>query len=1019
MAEAKKIRLRSAAKKLNVGISTITKTLKSKGFEVESNPNAVLTSEQYDVLVKEFESSMEVRREASSLTIGKTQENIVISSEVKPEPVEQKELPSSPSPAEKEEAAPVKEEKVIEQAKKQEEAAPVKEEKTEEPIKAQLPGLKVIDKIDLDNLGKSKTPKKPAKSPVAKKKVENREKSEDRKKRRQDRRSKLEETKPEAKVEKPAAPDEKKEAPAVEPEKPEVKKPTVSAQAKEKSKPKAKTVEKKVTETPEGNEKSEPAAVVAPDVSGETAEDGKVIQAKADKLQGLTVLGKIELPSESRKKGKPAGGDDKKRSKRKRKRIKTQKPATTGGTAKTSGGAAAQKPGGSGQSGGKSGGNANPAGPGRRSRRTDNKKKRVEKPAAATDKEIQDQIKDTLARLSGRSAGRSARRGGNRKDKRVRTPEAEGEVKKTLQVTEFISANDLAVLLETSINELVSKCFQMGMIIGINQRLDAEQIDFIADEFGYDVEFISAEQETEIVLDEEDVDESLLPRAPIVTIMGHVDHGKTSLLDYIRDTKVTEGEAGGITQHIGAYNVKTESGKQITFLDTPGHEAFTAMRARGAKVTDVVIIVIAADDSIMPQTKEAINHAQLAGVPIVFAFNKMDKPEANPERLKEKLSEMNILVEDWGGKVQSQEISAKTGRGVDELLEKVLLESEILDLKANPNKRAQGTVIEAFLDKGRGYVSTILVQAGELNIGDVILAGRHFGRVKAMFDHRGKKMGQVGPAVPVQVLGLAGAPQAGDKFNGLESETEARKVAARRDRIFREQSRRTTVRPTLGDIGRRIALGNFKTLNIVLKGDVDGSVEALSDSLLHLSTEEIEVRIIHKAVGQISESDVLLAAASDAIIVGFQVRPSVNARRLAEQENVETRLYSVIYDAINEVRTAMEGMLAPDVEEVILGNAEVRNVFKISRIGTVAGCYVTDGIIKRNAKIRLIRDGIVIYGGNDQNGEINALKRFKEDVNEVRTGFECGLSIKNFNDIKVGDVIEGYEQKEVARRLMK
>jgi translation initiation factor IF-2 len=551
----------------------------------------------------------------------------------------------------------------------------------------------------------------------------------------------------------------------------------------------------------------------------------------------------------------------------------------------------------------------------------------------------------------------------------------------------------------------------LGMFVSINQRLDAESITVIADEFGYNVEFTSEDDNVDIE-EVEDAETDLTERAPIVTIMGHVDHGKTSLLDYIRDSRVTSGEAGGITQHIGAYDVTTDNGKKIAFLDTPGHEAFTAMRARGAKITDIVIIVVAADDDVMPQTKEAINHAQVAGVPIVIAINKVDKPNANPDKVRESLSGINILVEDWGGKYQCQEISAKTGQGVEELLEKVLLEAELLELKANPNKKAVGSVVEATLDKGRGYVTTLMVQAGSLSVGDIVLAGSYFGKVKAMFDHKGKKLKKVGPSTPVQMLGLDGAPQAGDKFNVMESDKEAREVANKREQILREQSIRTKKHITLDEIGRRLAIGSFKELNIIVKGDVDGSVEALSDSLLKLSTNEVQVNIIHKGVGQISESDVLLASASDAIIVGFQVRPSGSAKKIAEKDEIEIRLYSVIYDAINEVKDAMEGLLAPTVEEFITGNIEVRDIFKISKVGTVAGCYVTDGYVKRSNNIRLIRDGIVTYSG-----EIGQLKRFKDDVQEVKSGYECGISIKGFNDIKVGDVIEGYEEREVKRTL--
>jgi translation initiation factor IF-2 len=636
---------------------------------------------------------------------------------------------------------------------------------------------------------------------------------------------------------------------------------------------------------------------------------------------------------------------------------------------------------------------------------------------APTQADVRKAIQQTNARMQGNTPNRGAdrrrdRRSQREEDRRLMNEQEELEAK-ILKVTEFVSANDLASLMDANINEVISVCLNLGMFVSINQRLDAEAITVIADEFGYDVQFISAEDETEAGIDVEDDDpEDLQPRAPIVTIMGHVDHGKTSLLDYIRRAKVAAGEAGGITQHIGAYSVKTTDNRMITFLDTPGHEAFTAMRARGAKVTDVVIIVIAADDSVMPQTREAINHAQVAGVPIVFAFSKVDKPGADTEKIRNELATMNLLVEEWGGKYQAQEISSKSGMGVDELLEKVLLEAELLELKANPERRALGTVIEASLDKGRGYVSTVLVENGTLMQGDIMLVGAHYGRIRAMTDDRGERIKEAGPSTPVQILGLPGAPQAGDKFNVMETDREAREIANKREQLLREQTLRTRKHITLEEIGRRKAIGTFKELNVIVKGDVDGSVEALSDSLLQLSTEEVQVNIIHKAVGQISESDVLLASASDAVIVGFQVRPSSSARRLADQEQIEIRLYSIIYDAINEVRDAMEGLLAPSVEEIIVGNIEVRDVFKISKVGTVAGCYVTEGNIKRNNKIRIIRDFIVVH-----TGEISALKRFKEDVSEVKFGYECGLSIRNFNDIEVGDVIESFELKEVKRTL--
>jgi translation initiation factor IF-2 len=727
----------------------------------------------------------------------------------------------------------------------------------------------------------------------------------------------------------------------------------------------------------------------------------ELIKARADKLQGLKVVDRIQLPVEKeKKKDAPVASSDTQKdnkAKRPRKRITSFENQQ---------GQQAQ-----GQQG------TGPKGPRPQSppQRRNAPPPRVQK-AEPTEKEIQDQIRATLAKLSGGSKkGTGAK---YRREKRQANVDAQEqqliqdqEASKTLKVTEFISANDLASMMNVSVNDVISTCLSLGMFVSINQRLDAEAITVIADEFGYAVQFTSAEEELEMEEDSDD-EEDLLPRAPIVTIMGHVDHGKTSLLDYIRNTKVTASEAGGITQHVGAYDVMTKSGHKIAFLDTPGHEAFTAMRARGAKLTDIAIIVVAADDDVMPQTKEAINHAQVAGVPIVIAINKVDKPSANPEKVRESLSKINILVEEWGGKYQSQEISAKTGLGIDNLLEKVLLEAELLNLRANPNRNATGSVIEASLDKGRGYVSTIMVQNGTLRIGDILIAGANYGRVKAMFDDTGKRTTEAGPSTPVVVLGLDGAPQAGEKVMVLDTDREAREIATKRGQILREQSIRTKKHITLDEIGRRLAIGNFKQLNVIVKGDVDGSVEALTDSLLKLSTQEIQVAIIHKGVGQISESDVLLASASDAIILGFQVRPSGPARRVAENEEIEIRLYSIIYDAINDVRAAMEGMLAPETEEVIVGNAEVREVFKISKIGTIAGCMVTDGSIKRSNPIRLIRDGIVVYAG-----KLGSLKRHKDDASEVKTGFDCGIGIDGFNDIKTGDVIESYEQREVKRTL--
>jgi translation initiation factor IF-2 len=750
-----------------------------------------------------------------------------------------------------------------------------------------------------------------------------------------------------------------------------------------------------------------PVEIVVPTVV--VPEEIQLIEAKGETLKGLTVLGKIELPVANDR-------SNNNNNKHKRKRIikDEKKPAPSTD--------AANRP---------SHPNANNQAANDPNKKKDFTKKpggyqggaqagnKVLPKEELSDKDIQEQIKATMARLQG-ATNKQSFGADKRKLKRRERAEAEearqlaeDEGPKILKVTEFISASDLASLMDVSVNEVISTCMSLGMFVSINQRLDAEAITIIADEFGFEVSFVSAEEEIDAAeVEVEDDPADLVPRAPIVTIMGHVDHGKTSLLDYIRRAKVAAGEAGGITQHIGAYSVQTDSGKKVTFLDTPGHEAFTAMRARGAKVTDVVIIVIAADDSVMPQTKEAINHAMVAGVPIIFAFSKVDKDGANTDKVREELAAMNMLVEDWGGKYQCQEISSKSGLGINDLLEKVLLEAELLELTANPNKKAIGSVIEAELDKGRGYVTTLLIQAGTLHVGDMMLAGDNYGRVKAMFDHHGNKIKKAGPSTPIQVLGLNGAPQAGDKLICLENEREAREIANKREQILREQSLRTRKHITLEEIGRRKAIGTFRELNVIVKGDVDGSVEALSDSLMKLSTEEVQVRIIHKGVGQVSESDVALASTSDAVIIAFQVRPSPNARRLAESEQIEIRNYSIIYQAIDEIKAAMEGMLAPSFEEVNTANIEVRDVFKITKIGTVAGCYVLDGTVKRAHKIRVIRDFVVIH-----DGDISALKRFKDDVAEVKFGYECGLSVKNFHDLEVGDLLECYEMKEVKRTL--
>ena len=791
------------------------------------------------------------------------------------------------------------------------------------------------------------------------------------------------------KAKKPA--EEKKEEPKPK-EEPKKEEPKAKEEPK-KEEPKAKEEPKK--EEPKAKEepkKEEPKPKEEPKEETVKQEENSIIEAKADKLKGLSVLGKIELPKKPEKKESPvASSDVGNDGKRKRKRIRTNNRVDVQKQGKFI----------------------------HKKKKGDNKNTPQDK--EISQKDIQEKIKATMARMGGGNQKAGGDRSKYRKEKRDAYAEQreeellkQQEDAKTLKVTEFISANDLATMIGISVNEIISMCMSLGMFVSINQRLDAEAITIIAEEYGYKVNFTTVEEETEIIEEEEaEEDESSLEeRAPIVTIMGHVDHGKTSLLDYIRDAKVAAGEAGGITQHIGAYRVKTNSGKPVTFLDTPGHEAFTAMRARGAKVTDIVILVVAADDRVMPQTKEAINHALVAEVPIIVAINKVDKPTANADKIREELSAENILVEDWGGKYQCQEISAKTGAGIDDLLEKILLESEVMELKANPNKKAVGTVVEASLDKGRGYVTTVLVQAGTMKIGDIMIAGPTFGRVKAMTDHRGRNIKEAGPSTPVQILGLDGAPQAGDKFNIMDTDREAREIATKRAQLLREQTVRTQKHLTLDEIGRRLAIGTFKELNLIVKGDVDGSVEALTDSLLKLSTEEVQVNIIHKGVGAITESDVLLATASDAIIIGFQVRPSGGAKKLAETEEIQIKLYSVIYKAIDEVKDALEGLLEPTVEEVVTGNIEVRETFKISKVGTVAGCYVLDGIVKRKNPIRLIRDGIVVYSG-----EMGALKRFKDDVQEVKFGYECGLSIKNFNDIKVGDVIESYEEREVKRTL--
>jgi len=777
--------------------------------------------------------------------------------------------------------------------------------------------------------------------------------------------STIKSNRPKKKEEKVEEPKEEKKVEASKPE--EVAK-------EEKPEPKAKeeapASEVKEEKAPEPEEKEAPKP------------EDEVVKARAQKLDGPKFLGKIELPKEPEKKK----SDDDDDGKRKRKRKRISKVDTDRQVGKDRGGKA-----------------------------RGGKPKAAPKPEL-TEEEIQNQVRETLAALKNKGKSTRSKYRRERRDavseKMQKEMEEAQEQQKVLKLTEFVTVSELATMMSVSPTEVISMCMSIGMMVSINQRLDSETLTLLAEEFGFTVEFVSSDIEESVLEEEDDDPDTLEERPPIVTVMGHVDHGKTSLLDYVRRENVIAGEAGGITQHIGAYSVELENGKVITFLDTPGHEAFTAMRARGAQVTDIAIIVIAADDAVMPQTVEAINHAQAAGVPMIFAFNKIDKDGANADRIREQLANMNILVEDWGGKFQSQEISAKNGVNISELLDKVLLEAELLELKANPNKNARGTIIEATLDKGRGYTSTLLVQSGTLRVGDIILAGSYTGRVKAMFNERGNPIEEAGPSHPVSLLGLNGAPNAGDPFLVLEDEREAKNIATKRQQLQREQSIRTQRRRTLEDIGEIIQLGDYHEVNVIIKGDVDGSVEALADSMLKLSTDNIAINVIHKSVGQITESDVLLATASEAIIIGFQVRPSAQARKSAENEGIQIRLYSIIYDAINDMKAAMEGMLKPKIEEQVVCNIEVRETFKISKVGTIAGCYVLDGTVNRNTKVRLIRDGIVIYSG-----VLGSLKRFKDDVKEVNAGYECGLNIENFNDIKVGDIIEGFEEVEVARKL--
>jgi translation initiation factor IF-2 len=998
--DIKVTRLSKAAREFNVGISTIVEFLHKKGFDLDPNPNTKLPHEAYILLVKEYSTDISVKKESEKLILKdlhRKKESVSIG--------------DFSDKTDNEEAE--RDEDVL--VKDSSGAKVTVDIKTE----VKKPEVKLVGKIDLEKTLNPKVEKpvsakeEPAAKPVTRVEPE-----------------KAETKKPaveEVITEKTATTEEKKSKSNIDlhivgkidldsiardtkPAKKEEQKEKPKAPAKEKIKEKEiakepetipvdkevpEIIQEPIMEQPVEDETKIEEIITEDDLIPEPEED-IVALYKTDfkKLVGPRVVGRIDLPVEEKKKTTPyqpvrVSGDSDFRRKKRRKRILKEKEVVP-----------VVKP-----------------------VSSDKKEKPVSKKvvkkrpvrAEVNEEEVQKQIKETLARLTTKGKSKGSR---YRREKREAISQKHQEVvdqqeldKNILKVTEFVSVNELASMMSIPVTDIISTCMNLGLFVSINQRLDAETMALLADEFGFKVEFVSAELQ-EAVREEDDDEVDLKPRPPIVTVMGHVDHGKTKLLDYIRNTNVIAGEAGGITQHIGAYGVILEDGRQITFLDTPGHEAFTAMRARGAQITDIAIIVVAADDGVMPQTKEAINHASAAGVPIIFAINKIDKPSANPDKIKEALAAMNYLVEDWGGKYQSQEISAKSGLNIDILLDKILLEAEMLELKANPDKPAIGTVIESSLDKGRGFTATVLVKAGTLKIGDIMLAGSCFGHIKAMYNERGNKVEEVGPATPTLILGLNGAPQAGDKFNVMESDREAKDIATKRAQLQREQGLRTQKHITLDEIGRRIAIGNFQELNIIVKGDVDGSVEALSDSLIKLSTPEIQLNIIHKAVGQISESDVLLAAASNAIIVGFQVRPSVSARKLAEKEEIDVRLYSIIYNAIEEIRSAMEGMLMPEVREEIVATLEIREIFKVTKVGTVAGCYVKEGKITRNTHVRIIRDGIVIY-----TGELGSLKRFKDDVKEVVGGYECGLNIHGFNDIKEGDIVEGFQEFEVKKTL--
>ncbi len=975
-------RLSKVAREFNVGLSTIVELLHNKGSKISSDPNAKLTDEEYAIVANAFSTDSKVKKESSVINL--------------------KETRKKKSTVHLDEAGNVATEEDGEKAAK-DDFISVKDE-----VKL-TSHIKIVDRIDLNPERKHPEPAAPAPKPKQE--------------------TKKAEPKPAPKPE--AKPEPKPEVkpqtePKPEPKKPEAPKPEPVVEKAPEPKPAPKPEpapekkEEKAPETPapEVQKPAEPVPFKRPQpplkevkvvgtidldaINQRTRPPKKSKQdrerdRKEQKKNNRDAKNKFANKQDNTNFNAAELGDEDMDTRKKRKRIHRQDEKVQIDNV----------------SGGGSGKSSRMEESKRKLKKL--KKKKVER-AEISEEDVERQIKDTFARLGNKGKSQSSKHRREKRDAVHQKMQAELEQeemeKKILKLTEFVTVAELATMMNVSPTEVISACMALGLFVSINQRLDAETINIVADEFGYSVEFVSVEIQEAIEDDEEDNDENMEPRPPIVTVMGHVDHGKTSLLDSIRKTNVIAGEAGGITQHIGAYNVKLPDGRAITFLDTPGHEAFTAMRARGAQVTDIAIIIIAADDNVMPQTVEAINHASAAGVPIVFAINKIDKPGANPDKIREELANMNYLVEEWGGKYQCQEIAAKKGLNIEELLEKVLLEAELLELKANPHKKATGSIIESSLDKGRGYVATVLVQSGTLKVGDVMLAGQYYGHVKAMFNERGEKLTQAGPSEPALILGLNGAPQAGDKFNVMSNEKDARQLANKREQLQREQGLRTQKHITLDEIGRRIAIGNFQELNVIVKGDVDGSIEALSDSLIKLSTDEIQVNIIHKAVGQITEGDVLLAAASNAIIVGFQVRPSMGARKLAEKEQIDIRLYSIIYQAIEELKAAMEGMLSPDIKEEVIATVEVLETFKISKVGTIAGCIVREGKITRTAKVRVIRDGIVIY-----TGALGSLKRFKDDVKEVAKGFECGLNIENYNDVRVGDIIEAYQEVEVKKTL--